>query len=179
MARLSERSAAAELLPLTAGSLTLAEAPARRIWSHAPDPGRERALHDALPQGFPAPNRSLGKEGARWLWSGRSQALWIGDADPDPSLSAHAALTDQTDAWCVVRLEGVGSEDVLARLCPLDLRVAQFKRGHTARSLIGHMTAQITRLPRGFEMMVFRSMAGTVVHDVHTAMVSVSARAGL
>ena len=38
------------------------------------------------------------------------------------------------------------------------------------------MAAQITRLPKGFEVMVFRSMAGTAVHELQVAMQSVAAR---
>lgn len=179
MAKLTPKSAADGLLPLTVGDVSLTEASTRQIWSIQPYPGSEAALHGALPNGFPAPNRTSGKEGARLLWSGRAQAFWIADSAPDAALAAHGALTDQTDAWCVLRLEGVGSADALARLTPLDLRPSQFKRGHTARSLVGHMAAQITKLPKGFEVMVFRSMAGTAVHELQVAMQSVAARRAL
>ncbi len=177
MAKLSEKTAADGLLPLSIGAITLTEAPSRQIWSIQPYPGSEAAVHDALPDGFPAPNRTSGKDGARLVWSGRAQAFWIGSDAPDAALSDHAALTDQSDAWCVLRLEGEGAAEVLARLCPLDLRDSQFKRGHTARSLVGHMAAQVTRTPKGVEVMVFRSMAGTAVHELKVAMESVAARA--
>lgn len=179
MAKLSEKSAASGLLPLTIGAVTLTEAPRRQVWSIQPYPGSEAALNDALPDGFPAPNRTTGKDGARLLWSGRAQAFWVCSDAPDAGLEAHAALTDQTDAWCVLRLEGEGAGDVLARLTPLDLREAQFKRGHTARSLVGHMAAQVTRTAKGFEVMVFRSMAGTAVHELKVAMESVAARSAM
>ncbi len=110
------------------------------------------------------------------VWAGCGQALWIGTRAPDPKRAATAALTDQSDAWTVVRREGAGADDALARLTPLDLREGHFKRGHTARTLVGHMTAQITRTTKGFEIMVFRSMAGTLVHELHVAMQSVAAR---
>ena len=168
MAKLNAKNPADGLLPLTEGEMTLAEVEAREIWSVAPYPGASA--------GIPSPNRSSGKEGARMIWAGRDQALWIGTRAPDPKLAETAALTDQSNAWTVVRLEGQGSGDALARLTPLDLRDSQLKRGHTARTLVGHMTAQITRTTKGFEIMVFRSMAGTLVHELHVAMQSVAAR---
>lgn len=177
MAKLTPKTAADGLLPLTVGKVSLTEAQTRQIWSIQPYPGSEAALNDALPDGFPAPNRALGTDTAQLLWSGRAQAFWVAETAPDTALAVHAALTDQTDAWCVLRLEGEGAEAVLARLTPLDLRASQFALGHTARSLVGHMAAQITRLPNGFEVMVFRSMAGTAVHELQVAMESVAARA--
>ncbi len=179
MGDLVQKTAADGFADFTCAGLTLAEAPARQIWHIAPYPGRADALSALLPQGFPAPNRALGKEGARLIWAGRDQALWIGK-DPAPAAVAqHAALTDQTDAWCVLRLQGDRPEDVLARLCPLDLSPAIFKRGHTARSLIGHMTAQITRRTNGLELMFMRSMAQTALHELTQTMRQVAARRDL
>ena len=108
---------------------------------------------------------------------GREVALLMGPA-PDASLAAHAALTDQSDAWIVVRLEGAGARDVLARLTPIDLRDSVFKRGHTARTELAHMMASLTRVgPQAWQIMVFRSFAQTLAHDLKTAMQGVAARA--
>ena len=88
-----------------------------------------------------------------------------------------AALVDQSDAWAVVRLEGEGAEDVLARLVPVDLRLVSFPMGATARSKIGHMSGSVTRVGEdAFWLMVFRSMAETLVHDLKSAMEAVAAR---
>ena len=76
-----------------------------------------------------------------------------------------------------MRLAGADAADVLARLTPIDLRESQFKRGHTARTELAHMMASITRLgPQSYQIMVFRSLANTLVHDLKTAMKSVAAR---
>ena len=97
--------------------------------------------------------------------------------EPDASLGEYAALTDQSDGWAVVRLEGKGAGDVLARLVPLDLRPASFKRGHSARTDLAHMMASLTKVgENAFQIMVFRSMARTLVHDLKTAMEGVAAR---
>ena len=80
----------------------------------------------------------------------------------------------------MLRLEGAGVEEVLARLTPLDLNPGMFKRGHAARSLLGHMNMVIARVgAEAFEIMVFRSMTKTAVHELEEAMKSIAARAAL
>jgi len=168
------------LLPLTAGSVSLTEAAPEAITSIAPLKGREKdaaaALKKAHALAFPGPGRATGKAGCRAVWSGQGQAFLLGPV-ADEALGETCALTDQSDGWAVMRLEGAGAEAVLARLCPLDLRAGVFRRGHTARSLIGHMNGVITRVgPLAFELMIFRSMAHTGVHELGIAMKSVAAR---
>jgi sarcosine oxidase subunit gamma len=173
-------SACHDLLPVEIGGFSLSEEEAVCLTSIAPRKGQEKALSEALKaahgMAFPAPNRATGKAGARAVWFGRGQAMLIGPA-PDDRLAEFAALTDQSDAWATVRLDGAGSDDVLARLVPVDLRGAVFKRGHTARTALMHMMASITRVSdTAFQIMVFRSMAATLVHDLKTAMEGVAAR---
>lgn len=180
MAELIAKSPCDGLLPITIGSVTATEEDPGRITSVALYKGQGTALSEALKaahgMAFPAPNRATGKAGARAIWTGRNQAMLFGPA-PDASLADHAAMTDQTDAWAVVRLDGDGAEDVLARLVPVDLRRSVFKRGHTVRSQLMHMSASVTRLgDHAFQIMVFRSMAQTLVHDLKSAMESVAAR---
>ena len=125
---------------------------------------------------LPKPGRSTGRTGNRCLWFGRGEVLLAGPA-PDASLSQYAALVDQSDAWASVRVSGKDAVDVLARLVPIDLRESQFKRGASARTLVQHMTASITRTGAdSFAILVFRSMAGTLVHDLKGAMEAVAAR---
>ena len=77
----------------------------------------------------------------------------------------------------VIELAGVGTEDVLARLCPVDLRLAQFGIGASLRTELKHMMASICRLDKDrFQIMVFRSMARTLYHDLKTAMEAQAAR---
>lgn len=168
------------LLPLTVGGVTVSEVDAGCMTSLAPYKGQEEALSEALKaahgMGLPAPNRATGKDGARAIWFGNRMALLIGPA-PDTTLAQHAALTDQSDGWTVVRLEGARARDVLARLTPIDLRPGTFKRGHSARTELAHMMGSVTRLGEDtYLLMVFRAFAGTLVHDLQTAMETVSAR---
>lgn len=180
MVELIARTPCKGLLPLEIGRCTLTETDAGVLTSVAPSRGKEKALSDALKaahgMALPGVNRSTGKAGNRAVWFARGQCMLVGPT-PDISLGKHAALTDQSDAWAVVRLEGDGAEDVLARLVPVDLRPTQFKRGHTARTQLMHMMASVTRVgDRAFQIMVFRSMAETMVHDLKTAMEGVAAR---
>ena len=182
MDELKAQTPCAGMLPLRIGGVELSEADARRMTLLAPFKGREAALSDALKRahgaGFPAPGRVIGAGGVRVQWFGRAAAILIGPV-PDAALAEHAALSDQSDAWAIVRLTGAGAADVLARLTPLDLRESRFAAGATARTDLRHMQAAITRLEGGaFEIMVFRSMARTLVHDLRIAMEGVAARAG-
>ncbi|KIC47432.1 sarcosine oxidase subunit gamma [Ruegeria sp. ANG-S4] len=168
------------LLPLSVGTVKLSEEDVGAIHSISPYKGKQKAVSEAMKvahgMAYPSANRSTGKAGARAVWFGPAHAMMMGP-EPDPALSENAAIVDQSDAWAVVRLEGAGVEDVLARVVPVDLRKAQFKRGHTARTLLFHMTASITRVgENAFQIMVFRSMAGTLVHDLKRAMEGVAAR---
>ena len=166
-------------LPVTIGSVTLSEVVIERMASVAPFKGKEgvvtKALKEACEIAFPSPNRTSSKGEARAVWAGQGRANMIGCDLPD--LAGLAAVTDQADGVAAVKIEGDGAEAVLSRLVPLDLRAANFKRGHTARSLVNHMSASITRLgPNSFEVMVMRSMAQTLVHELTEAAEGVAAR---
>lgn len=178
MANLVALSPCEGLLPQTIGAVTIAEIDPGPVTAILPFKGQEKAVGEALKSalglGFPAPGRSQSKGGARAIWVGKGEALLMGAACPD---LAGAACVDQSDAWCVVEIVGDRAEDVLARLVPLDLRASQFKRGHTARTLLGHMTASATRSgAKAFEIMVFRSMAETLVEELTRAAGAVAAR---
>lgn len=180
MAELVAKSPCAGLLPLEIGAVNVSEEDLGAVTSVMPYKGQEKALSAALQaahgMAFPAPNRATGKAGARAVWFGRDQAMLMGPA-PEAALAAHAALSDQSDAWAAVRLEGEAAEAVLARLVPVDLRASVFKRGHTVRSQVAHMAGSVTRVgERAFLILVFRSMAATLVHDLKTAMEAAAVR---
>lgn len=168
------------LLPVTVGDLRLTEVVPGRMTSLAPYRGATGALSAAMQVAhgvaLPEPGRMTGQGATRALWLGRELALLIGP-EPDESLAVHAALTDQSDAWAVVQLDGRQAVEILARLCPLDLREAVFAPGHTARTDVAHMAGSVSRLgPQTWQIMVFRSMAATLLHEVEIAMFRVAAR---
>lgn len=168
------------LLPLRIGALDLSEVDPGPISFIQPARGQAAAVSNALEEqfgvGLPAPGRVTQGDGMRLLWFGPGQALLLGAT---VELEA-AMIVDQSDGWAVARVDGPDARDVLARLTPLDTRASVFAEGQTARTLIGHMTGQITPVgPDAFELMVFRSMAGTLVHDLTRAAGFVAGRAAL
>lgn len=180
MAELIAKSPCDGLLPVKIGTNTVSEVDFGPIWSVSPLKGAtektSKAMEAAHGVAFPAPNQALVSGDVTALWFGRAHAVLIG-AEPDAKVKAQAAVTDQSDAWTVVRLEGDGAEAVLARLVPVDLRLSAFGVGQTVRSLVYHMTGSITRVDeKAFQIMVFRSLAHTLVHDLKTAMEAVAAR---
>jgi len=164
----------------TIGTVTLAEVDLGVLTSVAPFAGQSKALGEAFKTAhgiaWPAPLRATGKAGVRAIWFGKDMVMLAGP-EPDAALNAYAALTLQSDAWTSVTLSGADVEAVLARLVPVDLSAANFKRGHTARTQIQHMNGSVTRIGTdSFLLMVFRSMAGTLLHDLERAMESVASR---
>lgn len=171
MVKLIAQTPCAGLLPKTVGGVAMAEPKYEAIQSVAPLKGHHgavaRRLQKALGVELPEPNRRSGK-GPFVLWVGPGQYLVLGRQVA--GLEAIAAVTDQSDAWAIVELSGPTITDVLSRLVPIDLRGAKFELGHTARTLIGHMPCSITRTGTlSIEVMVMRSMAGTLVHEISEA----------
>lgn len=170
-------------LPETIGSVTLAEAGTMPIWSVLTYRGKAGAVSEALQSAhgvaFPEPGRVAEAAEARAVWTGLDQCLLFA-AQPDATLADHAAITDQSDAWVHLGLSGTGVADVLARLVPIDLSTDAFPPGQTRRTSLGHMAAIVIRDGVDqFEILTFRSMAGTAVHELTRAMRMVAARTAL
>ena len=166
--------------PLAIGRCTLSEVDPGPMTSIAPFRGKDGEVSKALRKShkidWPGPNETTLSGKTRCIWFGREMALLTG-ASLDDDFAKHAALTDHSDAWVCVALEGSDAEAVLARLVPVDLRIAHFKVDQTARTMLGHMNSSFTRTAEyAFLIMVFRSMASTLVHDLQIAMESVAAR---
>ena len=172
MAELAARSAGAGAFPIHAGALHASEVVPDGLWSVMPL--KEVDMAGALPCGWPEPGRAVEGGGRRAIWFGRDAALVTG---PRPEgLDGRAAVTDQADAWVVVRLEGAGGEAALSRLVPIDLRAARFPDGSVARTMLGHLGVAVVRVGEAFELWAFRSMAGTLAHELARAMRGVAAR---
>lgn len=180
MAKLIAQPPLKQGLPFEAGTTTLRAPALGAITSLAPFKGAEAALSKALKAAhglaFPEPNRVASGAAARCVWTGRGQAMLIGPA-PGAGLGKHAALTDQSDAWALFRLEGEDAAAVLARLVPVDLRPPVFAAGHTARTLLGHIACSVARVDEaGVDIMVMRSMAESALQGLTVAMKSVAAQ---
>lgn len=166
MVELIAKTPAEGLLPYAKGAVELTELTLGKATSIAPFKGRTEVVEAALGAKLPKVGRTTGNV----IWFSRGQFLMLGKDVPD-GLGAHAAITDQSDAWCALELKGAAAVDVLARLVPIELRQSSFKRGHCARSLLGHMPLHVTRIGGdAFRIMSFRSMTGTMVHEISSAM---------
>ena len=175
MGDLAARSAGAGQFPIEAGGARAAEIAPGGLWSVMPFRGRTEAVGRALPCGWPEAGRVVEAGGLRAIWFGREAAM-VSGARPE-GLDGLAAVADQSDAWVAVRLDGPAAGEVLARLVPIDLRERAFPEGAAARTQLGHMSVSILRAAGGgFEIRAFRSMAGTLAHELGRAMRAVAAR---
>lgn len=173
MAKLIALSPCAGLLPIAHGGVSVTEVLPERLMSVAPFEGQRKATSAKLKEQFGAGLSSVNRRSGGVTWFGHGNWMVAGDV----ALDGLAAVTDQTDAWAVVAVSGAGARDVLARLVPVDLRAHVFRKNHVARTMLGHMSVAITRTSADtFEIMVMRSMAQTLVHDLDVAMRSLAAR---
>ncbi|MGR3503348.1 sarcosine oxidase subunit gamma [Pseudaestuariivita sp.] len=165
--------------PVSIGDVTLAEVDLGPLTLVLPFKGKAGAVGDALGQSLPAPLKSVNHGKGSIIWFGKDGFLVTGETVAD-AVSEHAAVTDQSDGWVAVTLSGAGAEDVLARLVPIDLRVAAFPEGATTRGEVMHVAASITRTgAEEFTILAFRSMAETLWHELEAAMQKVAGRASL
>ena len=180
MPELIAKSPLSGVWPVTHGRLHLSEHLLGQVTSIAPMPGQDAAVTHALTSlglVFPAPNTFVTSGQATLIWTGRRQAFLIGVS---PSEVDGAALTDQSDGWAALRLDGPASADALMRLYPLDLRQTSFPQGAAVRAPLNHMQSVLMRIaPDSFDILVFRSMARTAWHEIEQAMKMLAARATL
>jgi len=166
------------------GAAALTALPQAPLHLVAPFPGAAEAMGAALMAaygaGWPAPGKSTASDAVELRWAGRDQALLIGADALPPELTGHGAVTDVSDVYLRLLLTGHdAAAEILARLVPLDLRPARFAPGATAKSLLGHIAAQVTATEEGIEIMVMRSIARSAFHEIENAMAGVTARASL
>lgn len=105
------------------------------------------------------------------VWSGPDQWLLVaqeraGFAGTLSSLSAHAAVADQSQSRAVLRLSGPRVRDVLAKGVMLDLHHSVFPPGRAAATSIAHIGVNLWRREDDaggavLEIAVPRSMAGS------------------
>lgn len=180
MRDLVAKSPAEGLTPVSIGAITLTEVDLGVLTLLTPFKGQADATSAALEAAhgvaLPAVGGSSGKTGAQAIWFGHGQTLLIGPA-PDASLASSSAVVDLSDAWTTLTVQGDGVDAALARLAPVDCREAVFKPGDAIRTELAHMMASLLRVDaQTVQIMVFRSMAHTVVHEVRDAMEAVAAR---
>lgn len=176
MVKLEAKSPAEGLLPYINAQTELQEIALGKVTSIAPFAGQSGAVEAALGGALPKAGYSVVQQDNEIIWFSQGQYLLIG-SDVPAGVVEIAAITDQSDAWCAISLSGVYAQDVLARLVPVDLRRSHLGAGQVLRSQLGHMPLHLTRTAAdGFRVMSFRSMAGTMVHEMTRALDFLAAR---
>jgi sarcosine oxidase, subunit gamma len=91
----------------------------------------------ALPE---QPNTASSKDGLHAFWVAPGEWLLVADQAKDIASAAQNKLSDLSHARTVFRLEAATARDILAKSCPLDLRLEKFPPGHCAQSGLGSLS---------------------------------------
>ncbi len=165
----------------TVGTVTLTEKPDIALASVAARMGHEDACRAHLKNvigAVPAPGKTQLHDPEAGFWMGPD--LWMVGApfetheDLADQLKARfgqtASITEQTDAWVVFDLRGESMEDVVERLCAVDIRV--MKTGDGTRTVIDHLGCFMLRRDPSDWVRILgpRSSAGSLHHAILTAM---------
>lgn len=101
------------------------------------------------------------------------------DAEPvklvQQALGDSVYLTDQSDSWVVVDLNGPLAIAALERICPLDLNDTVFTNANVSRTVMEHLSVILMRTQaNGFRLLSPRSSAASIWHALHTSILNVS-----
>ena len=179
MIKLLPKSAAAGLTPIKISNTKIMELDELALTSISVYKGKSKKLSEQLKKShgmaLPHNGRATGREGARALWFGR-HTLLVGPKC-DEKLTKFAMLTDQSDAWVVLRMSGDLVEDVLMRLSPVEVRFKTFKTGVVVRTGLQHVNVTLHRIGANtIDVYGFRSTAKTLCHELTQVLTTVAAR---
>ncbi|WP_411034495.1 sarcosine oxidase subunit gamma family protein [Shinella sp. BYT-45] len=83
------------------------------------------------------------------------------------ALEPHATGIDQSHGRVRMRLDGPMASTVLSKGTAVDLHLSAFPKNHTVATLIGHVSAHLTRHDTDvFEIAALRSLAGSLWDDL-------------
>lgn len=165
----------------TVGSVTLTEKPDIALASVAARMGHEEACRGHLKDvlgAVPGPSKVQLHDPEAGFWMG-PDAWMVGAPFATHEDLAHqlkarfgetASITEQTDAWVCFDLRGAGMEDVMERLCAVDIRT--MRTGDGTRTVIDHLGCFVLRRDPSDWVRILgpRSAAGSLHHAVITAM---------
>ena len=163
------------------GETTLAEPQGLALVSLACPLNGDEALGAAL-TGMdltrPAAGNSTIYGDTRLIWTAPDQMLLVFAHSTPDAVAAVAArtgdtayLTDQTDNWCALSLEGPLARMALERICPLDLHNDSFAVDSAARTVMEHLGVLIVRTGAdAFLLLSASSSAGSFLHAVETSL---------
>lgn len=118
------------------------------IRGDAADPRFTEAVGQSLGVALPiAANTFNEYQSRRLYWLGPDEWLLYCDLDETEALQqglddalagVHAAVTDVSDYYTVLRLRGPDARSLIRKGCPLDLHHEHFPRGNIAQTRFGH-----------------------------------------
>jgi len=164
--------------------VTLTEVAEFGLLSVATPSGGESALNKTLIEkyqvGLPAAGESVisAVNGVRLLGLQPDQcmALWFDKVDSltgkelVQELADVAYLTDQSDSWVALRIEGPQVRTVLERICPIDLHPDSFPQGRVVRTIMEHLaTLVLCDAVDSFVLLSPRSSAQSFLHAIETS----------
>ncbi len=106
-----------------------------------------------------------------WLVTGERAANAL-SATVKAAVGDAGSVTDQTDAYALLRLEGPALRTTLAKLVPIDIHPRAFKVGDVAATVLAQMGALLWRLDDDHdggavvEVAVYRSFAESFRHEL-------------
>lgn len=133
------------------------------------------AIKKSLGSAWPAIGKStISKKGYRLMGIQSDMAFamfdhpgGLADTAIKASLKDNAYCTDQSDAWCMIKVSGEGLYAALERICPLDLSKQSFEIGSVARTTMEHLGVVILKdVEDSFVLMGATSSAVDLLHAV-------------
>ena len=86
-----------------------------------------------------------------------------------------AYLTDQSDSWAILELQGPSAVRALERICPIDLSSAQFGENSVARTVMEHISVIIERpAEHTYRLYSPRSSSNSFLHAVTVSLENVT-----
>lgn len=142
-----------------AHGITLSEVPfvgKVNIRGNADDKAFSDAVAGVLGTVLPVePNTVASHDDYTVFWLGPDEWLVHTPEDGEESLigalhgalgELHAAVTDVSDYYVVIRMRGAKAAEVLARACPLDLHPRAFTAGRCAQTVFAHATVLLHKI---------------------------------
>ncbi len=92
------------------------------------------------------------------------------EAEIAAKLNGTGYTTNQTSAWVCLEVSGPDTVAAFARICPINLALAAFPIGASARTMMDHLGALIIRLDDDcFQVLSASSSAASFAHAVETS----------
>jgi sarcosine oxidase subunit gamma len=164
----------------TIGDVHIREVTGKTIVSLAIPLGGHKAAVSIIKKGFglacPEPGLFSDSEKPHsvLLWTSPDQFFLIREEDSltpaasaESKLSGKAYVTDQSDSWAILSLNGSGVTRALERICPLDLKSQALQPGSAARTQMEHLGVTILRISQEeWWLLSARSSAKSFLHAI-------------